>query len=98
MAPLIPTRFHRVPAVPVVDCHTVYDYFVAMLGMPEPANRINELREDYPLNSAVGDSCMGVIQAAANLIRHMQDSYGAGADAEVVRQFALHACEVYAFG
>lgn len=93
-----PTRFHRVPAVPVVDCRTVYDYFVAMLGMPDDPKRINELREDYPLDSAVGDSCLGVIQAAANLIRHMQASYGGGLDCETVRQFALHACEVYAFG
>lgn len=96
--PPAPTRSHRVPAMPVVECRTVYDYFVAMLGMPDDPKRIDELREDYPLESQVGYDCMSVIQAASNLIRHMQASYGGGPDNEIVRQFALHACEVYAFG
>ena len=93
-----PTRFHRVPAVPVADCKTVYDYFIAMLGMPDDPKRINELREDFPIGSQVGIDCMAVIDAAARLTMHMQASYGAGSDSETVRQFALHACEVYAFG
>ena len=84
--------------MPVAECRTVYDYFVAMLGMPDEPKRINELREDYPINSQVGIDCMAVIDAAAKLTMHMHASYGGGLDTEMVRQFALHACEVYAFG
>lgn len=92
------TPLQPVPLLAVADCKTVYDYFLTMLGMPNPPNRIGELREDYPLTSPVGIDCISVIDAATKLIMHMRASYGAGCDAEAVRQFALHACEVYAFG
>lgn len=82
----------------VVGSKTVRDYFVAVLGMPDPPDRIEELGEDYPLTSEVGEQCRECIDAAGVVGRHIVAAYGSGQELEAVKQAVLQVCEVYAFG
>jgi hypothetical protein len=94
-----PKEFQRVPVPPAALCNNVRDYFIAMLGYPYEMNRIEELREEYTLDSVVGEACRKIIEAAAVLNREIAFTCGKG-DPKIVeiRAITLYVCEVLAFG